>query len=213
MFDILGKLIAGVPMTLLLTSGALLIGVMLGIPICMARLSGHPLLRNLVGALIVATRSIPPLVWLFLVYFGLGSGILRMSPLVASLTGLGFITAVNMAEIYRGALAAIHSGQWEASKALGLPRWSRLVEIIAPQVARISLPAVATYAIGLLKDTAVASIIGVPELAFKGTYLSQQTFKGLEIFSVVGLLYIAMSLPVAWVSRVVDTRIRLRVAK
>jgi polar amino acid transport system permease protein len=50
-------------------------------------------------------------------------------------------------------------------------------------------------------------------MAFKGTYLSQQTFKGLEIFSVVGLLYIAMSLPVAWVSRVVDARIRLRVAK
>lgn len=209
----LGNLVAGVPMTLFLTLGALLIGVILGIPICMARRSRHPVPRNLAAALIVAIRSIPPLVWLFLVYFGLGSGILRLSPLVAALSGLGLITAANMAEIYRGSLAAIHSGQWEASQALGLPRWSRLVEIIGPQVARISLPAVATYAIGLLKDTAVASIIGVPELAFKGTYLSQQTFKGLEIFAAVGLLYIAMSLPIAWASRVVDARIRLRVAR
>ncbi|WP_413868743.1 amino acid ABC transporter permease [Albidovulum sp.] len=213
MLAIFGNLVTGVPMTLILTFGALLIGVVLGVPICMARQSRHGVLSRLAAALIVAIRSVPPLVWLFLVYFGLGSGILRMSPLVAALSGLGLITAVNMAEIYRGSLAAIHSGQWEASQALGLPRWSRLVEIIGPQVARISLPAVATYAIGLLKDSAVASIIGVPELAFRGTYLSQQTFKGLEIFMAVGLLYIAMSLPVAWASRVVDARIRLRVAK
>lgn len=213
MFAILGNLITGVPMTLFLTVGALLIGVILGIPICAARQSRHPVLSNLAAGLITAIRAVPPLVWLFLIYFGLGSGILRMNPVVGALSGLGLITAVNMAEIFRGSLAAIHSGQWEASQALGLPRWSRLVEVIGPQVGRVSLPAVATYAIGLLKDTAVASTIGVPELAFKGTYLSQQMFKGLEIFSAVGLLYIAMSLPIAWASRVVDARIRLRVAK
>jgi polar amino acid transport system permease protein len=213
MIGILGNIISGVPMTLLLTFGALLIGVVLGVPICMARQSHQPVLANFVAVVIVSIRAIPPLVWLFLIYFGLGSGILRLSPLVAALSGLGLITAVNMAEIYRGSLAAIHSGQWEACQALGLPRWSRLVEVIGPQVARVSLPAVATYAIGLLKDTAVASTIGVPELAFRGTYLSQQTFKGLEIFSMVGLLYVAMSLPIAWASRVIDARIRQRVAK
>ncbi len=213
MVEILGRLIVGVPMTLLLTFGAFLGGILAGIPICMVRQSRRWVPSAAAGALIISVRSIPPLVWLFLIYFGLGSGILRLSPFVAALLGLALITAVNMAEIYRGSLAAIHSGQWEASQALGLPLWSRLVEIIGPQVARISLPAMATYAIGLLKDTALASTIGVPDLTFQGSYLSQQTFKGLEVFSIVGLLYIAMSLPVAWLSRVIDARIRLRVAK
>lgn len=213
MLAILGNIITGVPMTLALTASTLVIGLILGAPICMLRTSRQPVLSGFAAVLIVTFRSIPPLVWLFLIYFGLGSGMVRMSPFVATLTGLGLITAVNMAEIYRGSLAAVHSGQWEACQALGLPKWSRLVEVIGPQVVRISLPAAATYAIGLLKDTAVASTIGVPELAFKGTYLSQQTFKGLEVFAAVGLLYIAMSLPIAWASRVVDNRIRLKVAK
>lgn len=169
-------------MTLLLTFGAFLGGILAGIPICMVRQSRRWVPSAAAGALIISVRSIPPLVWLFLIYFGLGSGILRLSPFVAALLGLALITAVNMAEIYRGSLAAIHSGQWEASQALGLPLWSRLVEIIGPQAARISLPAMATYAIGLLKDTALASTIGVPDLTFQGSYLSQQTFKGLEVF-------------------------------
>lgn len=213
MLEILSHILVGVPVTLALTVGALFAGVIAGVPICIARQSRSILPRNLAAMVIVSVRAIPPLVWLFLIYFGLGSGILRMSPFVAALSGLGLITAVNMAEIYRGSLAAIHSGQWEACQALGLPLRSRLVEVIGPQVARISLPAVATYAIGLLKDSAVASTIGVPDLVFKGTYLSQQTFEGLSIFATVGLLYIAMSLPVAWAARVVDARIRQKVAK
>ena len=128
MAEILGRPIAGAPMTLLLTFGALLGGILTGIPISMARQSRQKLLRTGAGALIISVRAIPPLVWLFLIYFGLGSGILRLSPFVAALIGLALITAVNMAEIYRESLAAIHSGQWEASQALGRRSgrvWSR----------------------------------------------------------------------------------------
>ncbi len=213
MRDIVLTLLWAVPYTLALTALAFVIGVVLGVPICALRMSKNAALKLFVGSVILVIRSIPPLVWLFLIYFGLGSGYIQLNAFTAAAIGLGLITAVNMAEIYRGSLAAIHFGQWEASAALGLPRWNMLSEIIAPQLARISLPAAATYAIGLLKETAVASAIGVPELAYQAYHISQQTFRGLDVYAMVAVIYIAMSLPIAWLSRTVDKKMRARVAR
>lgn len=213
MQEIALTLLWSVPYTLALTVLAFAIGVLLGIPLCALRMSKIALLKFLVGSTILFIRSIPPLVWLFLIYFGLGSGYIQLSAFSAAAIGLGLITAVNMAEIYRGSLAAIHHGQWEASNALGLPRWSMLSEIVAPQLVRISLPAAATYAIGLLKETAVASAIGVPELAYQAYHISQQTFRGLDVYAIVAAIYIAMSLPIAWLSRTVDRKMRARVSR
>ncbi len=213
MRDIVLTLLWAVPYTLALTALAFVIGAVLGVPICALRMSKNAALKLFVGSVILVIRSIPPLVWLFLIYFGLGSGYIQLNAFTAAAIGLGLITAVNMAEIYRGSLAAIHFGQWEASAALGLPRWNMLSEIIAPQLARISLPAAATYAIGLLKETAVASAIGVPELAYQAYHISQQTFRGLDVYAMVAVIYIAMSLPIAWLSRTVDKKMRARVAR
>jgi polar amino acid transport system permease protein len=207
------SLLYSVPYTLALTAVAFTIGVVLGIPICAARLSKTALPRLIMASVILTFRSIPPLVWLFLIFFGLGSGYIRLNAFVAASVGLGLITAVNMAEIYRGSLAAIHRGQWEASNALGLPRLNVFFEILAPQLARIALPAAATYAIGLLKDTAVASAIGVPELAYQAYHISQQTFRGIDVYAISALLYIAMSLPIAWMTRNIDKAMRAQVAK
>ena len=207
------SLLYSVPYTLALTAVAFAIGVVLGIPICAARLSQRALPRLIIAAVILTFRSIPPLVWLFLIFFGLGSGYIRLNAFAAASVGLGLITAVNMAEIYRGSLAAIHRGQWEASNALGLPRLNIFFEILAPQLARIALPAAATYAIGLLKDTAVASAIGVPELAYQAYHISQQTFRGIDVYAISALLYIAMSLPIAWMTRNIDKAMRAQVAK
>jgi polar amino acid transport system permease protein len=207
------SLLYSVPYTLALTAVAFAIGVVLGIPICAARLSKRALPRLIIGSVILTFRSIPPLVWLFLIFFGLGSGYIRLNAFAAASIGLGLITAVNMAEIYRGSLAAIHRGQWEASNALGLPRLNIFFEILAPQLTRIALPAAATYAIGLLKDTAVASAIGVPELAYQAYHISQQTFRGIDVYAISALLYIAMSLPIAWITRNIDKAMRAQVAR
>jgi polar amino acid transport system permease protein len=213
MQEIVIKLIYSIPYTIALTAVAFAIGALVGIPVCALRVSKVATLKILVGSLILVIRSIPPLVWLFFIYFGLGSGYIHLNAFWSAAIGLGFITAVNMAEIYRGSLSAIHRGQWEASTALGFPRWNTLSEIIAPQLARISLPAAATYAIGLLKETAVASAIGVPELAYQAYHISQQTFRGLSVYATVAVFYIAMSLPIAWLSRKIDKQMRAKVAR
>lgn len=207
------SILRGLPWTVALTLGAFLAGAILGIPLVAARQSRILPLRLAAMVFIQIVRGIPPILWLFIIFFGLGMSVFPISPFNAALAGLGLIAAANMAEIYRGALASIHFGQWEASSALNLGRWSTLTDVVAPQAFRVALPSAASYLIGLMKETAVASTIGVSELAFQGNQLSQLTFRGLEVFALVGMFYILLSLPVAWLSRVADGYLQAKVAR
>lgn len=206
-------LFSGLAWTVALTVSTFALGAVLGIPLLLARGSRFRVLRFLALSLIQIVRGIPPILWLFLIFFGLGMGVLPISPFAAALAGIGLIAAANMAEIYRGALSSIHYGQFEAAAALDLGRWSSFRDVVAPQAFRVALPTAASYLIGLMKETAVASTIGVTELAFHGKQMSQLTFRGLEVYALVGLFYIALSLPVAWASRAADSRLRARVAR
>jgi polar amino acid transport system permease protein len=209
----LSTVVVGIPFTLALTVAAFVLGGLLGLPLCAMRMSPNPVLSFLGTALILTFRSIPPIVWLFIIFFGVGSGYIQLDPFTSAGIGLGLITAANMAEIYRGSLAAIHAGQWEASTVLNLSARHRFVDVIAPQLARVALPSATTYVIGLMKDTAVASAIGVHEVAYEAYHLSQQTFRGLDIYAAAGLLYILISLPIAWLARWTDARLRAAVAR
>jgi polar amino acid transport system permease protein len=213
MLAIILQLLRGLPWTLALMAATFAIGAVLGLPLMAARASRFALARILVTVLFAVVRSIPPLVWLFIVFFGIGFGLLPMSPFVACLIAFGLIAAINMAEVYRGGLVSIHFGQFEAAKALNLSRWQTFVDVVAPQMFRVALPSSATYAIGLFKDSAIASTIGVRELTYQANYLSQLTFQGLKVFGLVGLIYIAISLPVAALSRVIDSHLRAKVAR
>jgi polar amino acid transport system permease protein len=211
--DILRDIAAGIPWTLALTAVSFLIGAALGQPLCAMGFSRSAAVRFSARACILTFRSIPPIVWLFFIFFGIGLGYLQISPFQAAAAGLGLITAANMAEIYRGALAAIHPGQWEAASALNLLPRHRFLDVIGPQLLRVALPSGATYAIGLLKDTAISSTIGVSEIAFQAYHTSQRTFHSLDVYAIVGLLYILMSLPMAWLTRFIDVKLRARVAR
>ncbi|MGN8118138.1 amino acid ABC transporter permease [Labrys sp. 22185] len=203
----------GLAWTAALTLGSFIIGAILGAPLLAARTNRLALVRVPTLIAIQIIRAIPPMLWLFIIFFGVGMSYFPISPFVAALCGLGLIAGANMAEIYRGALNAVHAGQWEACAALDLGRWSTMKDIIAPQALRVAIPTTASYLIGLMKETAVASTIGVAELAYQGNQLSQLTYRGLEIFAVVGLFYILLSLPVAWLSRKADAALRSKVAR
>ena len=213
LLDDLSAVIVGIPFTLALTLLAFLFGAVLGLPLCALRMSRNPILGLLATVLILTFRAIPPIVWLFVIFFGIGFGYLQLDPFSSAVIGLGLITAANMAEIYRGSLSAIHNGQWEASATLNLSARHTFVDVIGPQLARIALPSATTYVIGLMKDTAVASAIGVPEIAYDAYHLSQRTFRGLDIYAAAGLLYILFSLPIAWLARWADSRLRAAVAR
>jgi polar amino acid transport system permease protein len=211
--EIVITIASGALWTLALTLVSLIIGIAFGAVLCAMRTSRSRVLSAIAALLILTLRSVPPIVWLFLIFFGVGAEIVQVNPFEAAAVGLGLITGANLGEIFRGSLAAIHHGQWEAARALSLSRSSRFIDVIGPQLLRVALPSVATYSIGLLKDTAIASVIGVPEIAFQASHVSQRTFIGLEVFAVAGALYILLSMPIAWLTRLVDRRLRMRVAR
>lgn len=206
-------ILLGIPITIALTGVAFTVGAVLGFPLMLARQSRILLVRVLVIALIAVVRAIPPIVWLFIVFFGIGADILLISPFVSAAIVFGVIATVNMAEIYRGGMISIHPGQWEAATALNLGRRHTFTDIIIPQMFRVSLLSAASYVIGLLKDSSIASTIGVVELAFRGNMVSQMTFRGLEVFGLVGVIYILLSLPIAWFSRAADHRLQMKVSR
>jgi polar amino acid transport system permease protein len=210
MWHIFSYIVPGVVNTALLTSISFAIGAVLGIPISLASRSSMVALRVAARGLVEFIRSIPVLVWLFIVFFGLPQEGWSPTPFVAAVVTLSIVSAVYLSEIYRGGIAAIDKGQWEASRALGLGRIDMGVRIIVPQVLRVVVPPVATYGIGLLKDSALASTIGVVELTYRANTETQLTGEGLTTYLIVGVIYLLISLPLAVVSRHVDSRLQAR---
>ncbi|MDQ0676977.1 polar amino acid transport system permease protein [Arthrobacter pascens] len=206
-------ILQGVPMTIGLTVAALAIGAVGGIPLALGRRSNIPGIRFVAVSLIEVLRGIPPIVWLFIIYFGLGTALPMLDPLTSAIIGLGLISCAYMAEIYRGGLSAITRGQWEAGEALGMGRQSVLTFIIGPQVFRVSVPAAASYAIGLIKDSSVAYTIGVSEIVYFANDQSRQSSDALGPFFLAALVYVIMTIPCAWVTRALDARLRKRVAR
>jgi polar amino acid transport system permease protein len=206
-------ILQGVPMTIGLTLAALAIGALGGIPLALGRRSNIPGVRFIAVSLIEILRGIPPIVWLFIIYFGLGTALQMLDPLTSAIIGLGLISCAYMAEIYRGGLSAITRGQWEAGEALGMGRQSLLTFIIGPQVFRVSVPAAASYAIGLLKDSSVAYTIGVSEIVYFANDQSRQSSDALGPFFLAALVYVIMTSPCAWATRALDARLRMRVAR
>lgn len=213
LFEIFLAILKGLPWTVSLTLLSFILGAVLAIPLCALRISKSYFLRTSSGLIILTFRSIPPIVWLFFIFFGVSQHLITLSPFVAAVAGLGIITAVNMAEIYRGALKAVPYGQYEASAVLGLSTWQKYYDVLVPQVFRYSLPSASTYLIGLLKDTAVASAIGVPEMAQVSGLLSQQTFRGLSIYAFAAIIYFALSFMFAWASRRLESGLKARIER
>lgn len=205
-------LLSGIPYTLAVTFGSLLVGAILGFPLMLLRTSRFAPFRMAAILVIAVIRSVPPIVWIFLIFFAIGTGLFPIDPLPASLVGFGLIAMANLAEIYRAGMLSISRGQGEAAQALNFSAFHTFADVIAPQMFRVSVPMIAAYTIGLLKDAAISSTIGVPDLSYQGRYVTELTYQGLNVMGFVGLLYIAISLPVAWVARVTDARLKRMVA-
>ena len=144
---------------------------------------------------------------LFVIYFGLAAIGIRLSPIPAAIAGFGLNGGAYLTEVFRGGLEAVGRGQVEAAQALGLGRLRILRLILLPQAFRITLPALVNFAIGLLKDTSLASAVAAPELSFNARMLVDRTFLSTQIYALVAFLYLAMSLPLALLGRRLERRL------
>jgi polar amino acid transport system permease protein len=210
--DILNVLAGGISQTIEITASAFVIGAILGLPVAMCRRSRPWLLRVPAVVAVEVIRAVPPIVWLFIVYFVLGSGAVKLSTFEAAAIGLGLIAAAYLSEIYRAGLNSVPDGQWEAAHALGLPSVAAYRQVILPQAFVVVIPPMATFAIGLLKDSATASVIGATDITFRAVQLTQQTLHGMDNFAVAALLYLVLSVPIAAVARTADRAVTSRLA-
>lgn len=202
--------LAGLPLTLVVTAVAFAIGLVLGVPIVLGLRSPILPLRLATRLLVDLIRGVPTIVWLFLLYFGVSIGTFRFDSLTAAVVGLGIISGAYLAEIYRGAFQTLASGQNEAAQALGFGRGTTFVRILAPQAVRTALPSLTSYLLALVKDSSIASTIGVAEIVFAATTFARQNPEsaGLAPFFLAAAVYLVVSIPLAVVARRLDTRLR-----
>lgn len=200
----------GLPMTLVVTAAAFAIGLVGGVPLMLGLRSRHAVVRLGVRVIVDIIRGVPPIVWLFLLYFGVSIGALRFDSLSAAIVGLGIIASAYLAEIYRGGFATLPRGQSEAAAALGLTRTTTFGRVLAPQAVRTALPSIATFLLSLLKDSSIASTIGVADMVFAATMFARQnpTTAGIVPFFLAAGVYLLVSIPVAILARRLDTRLR-----
>ena len=156
-------------------------------------------LRLAIAAYTEWMRNVPALAHLFLLYFGLASVGVRLTPLAAAIAALGLVGAAVLCDVFGAGLRALHAGQREAALAAGLTPAQALRHVVLPQVLRLTLPAVGNYASQLVKDTSIASAIAAPEIMFFARNLVTSTFQTPLIYASAIALYAAIVLPVSWV--------------
>jgi len=200
-------LLTSAGMTVLLSCLAFPLAVGLGLAVAVGRLHGPIPLRLLLAGYVEVLRGTPLMLQLYAIFFLLPKVGLALPALVAAILGLALNYSAYESEIYRAGLKAVPVGQYEAALALGLSRWQALRHVLVPQAVRIVMPPVTSDFIALFKDTSVCSAITVVELTKRYSVLALTTGRIVELAVVTALLYLAMSWPLALLSRWFERRL------
>ncbi|MBP1887053.1 amino acid ABC transporter permease [Sinorhizobium mexicanum] len=192
----------GISMTFLVAVICFTAGGLLAVPVAVARLSDNKIARSTAAGYIALIRGVPPITWLFLIFYGLPQLGLRFSSFSAAVVGLTMICSAYIAEFYRSGWLGMPAGQIEAAKALGLSSLEAFRKVIAPQIFVIVLPMAITYFIALLKNSAVVSVIGVSDITEKALSLSRSAPDPFNVFIAAGCVYMMISVPIGLLGRV-----------
>ncbi|MGB4338603.1 MAG: amino acid ABC transporter permease [Bacillota bacterium] len=195
---VMPALLAGARLTVELATIAVAIGLVIGSFVGIARVGHVRIVRLLAGAYVDFIRGTPLLVQLFLVYFGLPSLIGRpVPPFVAAIAAMGINSGAYVAEIVRAGIQAIDRGQTEAARSLGLTAAQTMRYVIFPQAIRRIIPPLGNEFIALLKDSSLVSVIALEELLRKGQVVITRTFRPFEVYTVIAILYLIMTLAIS----------------
>lgn len=208
--DYLPDLAAGAGVTLAMTGLSLLIGSVVGLALALARISGLRILSWPAYGYIEFFRTTPPLVQIIWFYFVLPVIIgTELDSFQAASAALGLNIAAFLAEIFRSGIQGIDATQRDAAKVLGLGRLSMYRHVVLPQALRIVLPPTTTTVMLLLKSTSLASAIGALELTRVGQLVSLETFRPLEVWTSIAIIYFVLTYPIAIAARYLERRMRI----
>jgi His/Glu/Gln/Arg/opine family amino acid ABC transporter permease subunit len=181
----------------------------LGMVIALLRISPIAPLRGFARLYIGFFRGVPVLVILYWIYFALpemGYELLVISSYTAAVLGLGIHGGAFLAEIFRSGIESLHRGQMEAALSLGMTPARSMRWIILPQALRVVVPPIANYTVGLLKETALCSIIAAPELMLRAKDLASSSFLPMHAFVMAAVLYYIMSFPLMRAAEYLEAR-------
>ncbi len=206
-WDIFRNLLLAARWTVVLSLIAFIGGGLVALLLLVARLSRVKGVGHFVGGYVQLFQGTPLLMQLFLAYFGLALFGVRTSAWVAASMALIFYTSAYLTEIWRGCVASIPKGQWEAGQSLAMSFREQLQYIVLPQAIKIAIPPTVGFLVQVVKGTALASVIGFIELTKAGTMITNATFKPFVVYSCVALMYFALCFPISLYAKILERKI------
>ncbi|MFC5470953.1 amino acid ABC transporter permease [Cohnella suwonensis] len=198
---------AGVIYTIPLTLITFALGLILAILTALIRLSSWTIPKFIASFYVWVIRGTPLLVQLFIIFYGLPSVGITLSPYLSAVIGLSLSVGAYGSEIVRAAILSIPKGQWEAASSLGMSRMQALRRIILPQAARVSVPPLGNSFISLVKDTSLVSIITFVEMFRKAQQFVALTYEPLLLYCEVAIIYLAFSSVLSVLQNYVENRL------
>ena len=195
-----GVFIQGAKTTIIISLVSLVIGFVLGLLICLMKMSKIKILKWPASAYVQILRGTPLFVQIFLIYFGLpqlGIQFPDIGPFSSDFVSGAFALSINssayIAEIFRSGIQAVDKGQMEASRSLGLGYVDAMRYVIVPQAVKNVLPALANEFITLVKESSIISVIGVQELMFKAGIVRTALYRPFEPYIMAAIMYLVMT--------------------
>ena len=205
---IVKNLIVATQWTLILSAIAFICGGIIGFLVMLMRISPNKWLRAISWIYVEFFEGTPLLLQLFLAFFGLSVVFgINLSPLQAATLALTAFTSSFLADIWRGSIAAIGQGQWEAASALGFGYFKKLRLVILPQALKLSIAPTVGFAVQVIKGTSLASVIGFTELSRAAAQINNVTLRSLLVFSIAGLIYFCLCYPLSVLSQNLERRL------
>jgi aspartate/glutamate/glutamine transport system permease protein len=187
-------------------AGSFLIGTLLA----SFRLSPVPVLPAIARVYVETFRNTPLLVQMYLFYFGLGAVGISLEPFTAGAIALSLYTGAYVSEVLRAGILTIPHGQTEAARSIGLDFVATLRYVILPQAFRAVIPPLGNLYIAMIKNSAIAAAIGVPDLLYKGQIINTDTFATFEVFSGILIGYLILTLPSAAAVHRLERRLAIK---
>ncbi|MDN6885749.1 amino acid ABC transporter permease [Variovorax sp. CAN2819] len=206
LWDILRNLLLALRWTVALSLIAFIGGGIVGALLLFLRLRGGKAIGRAVGLYVQLFQGTPLLMQLFLAYFGIALFGIDVSAWTAASVALTLYTSAFLTEIWRGCVASIPKGQWEASGSLALSFGEQLRHVILPQAVKIAIAPTVGFLVQVIKGTALASVIGFVELTKAGSMISNATFQPFVVFSCVALLYFVLCFPVSLYAKTLERK-------
>ena len=199
----------GAMTTVGLTAAAFVVAALLGFCLALMRLSRSRVLSLIASVYLEIFRNIPILTQLFILYFGLTYIGITLPAVGAAIIGFGLNGAAILSEVFRASIRTIDRGQSEAAYSIGMTRSLAMRIIVLPQAFKVAIPGMANFAIGLLKDTSLASAAAVPELTFKAKMLVSETYQTNLIYFLLAMIYLILSLVLSHCAARTERRLKV----